>query len=871
MAQSVRAVEQKNQQAMQGGENSNPTTTKIKRLSEISRPVRNVKQLVSQLSTPETAPTTNEIVQVTGVKANPTAQGVEVILQTRKGQQLQVTNRSAGNSFIADIPNAQLRLPSGEAFRFRSQKPIAGISEITVTNFDANTIRVTAIGEASLPTVELSDSADEGLIFSVASVASSAPSQQAPQTPQKPQAGQPGSQTQPSLPSAQSDEPIELVVTGEQDGYRVPDASTATKTDTPLRDIPQSIQVVPRQVLQDQQVTNLGEALRNVPGLAQGPNSASRGQFSVPAIRGFDAGSNIFRDGLRDPTTAYVVPDVAGIEQIEVLKGPGSVLYGQGSLGGVINLVTKKPLSNPFYSAEFSVGSFNLYRGAIDLSGSLNDSKTILYRLNAAAQTTESFLDFYDEQKYFVAPVLSWQISDRTKLTLQAEYVNRPKKNGQSGIPAIGSVLPNPNGEIPRDRNISEPDSTDDQRSFRVGYDLEHRFNDNWQLRNAFSATWLRRERNFIISTALAPDNRTLSRGINLGGDDQRFYNVDTYLVGKFATGSIQHQLVTGFNLTREESVFDITRRQAASLDVFNPVYRQPLGSVTSRTDEADLTDTLGIYVQDQVTLADNMKLLLGLRFDTFKQTVDDRISNTNQEQSDHAFSPRVGIVYQPIPPISLYASYSRAFTPVTGTTFEGSAFQPEDGTQYEVGIKADLSDQLSTTLAFYELTRSNVLTTDPINPDFSIQTGEQRSRGIEFSLAGEILPGWNVIAGYAYTDATITQDNDFPVGNLLNNIPRNSFNIWTSYKIQRGPVRGLGFGMGFFFVSDRQGDLANTFELPSYFRTDAAIFYKRNQFQAAINFKNLFNVDYFESALNRLNVYYGDPFVVQGTISFTF
>ncbi|NMG06754.1 TonB-dependent receptor [Brasilonema sp. UFV-L1] len=844
--------------------------TEIRRLSEIEHPSKNAQMLLVQSPAQETAPS-SEVVQVTGVKANPTKTGVEVILQTSKGQALQLVNRSTGNSFITDIPNAQLRLPSGDAFTFRSDKPIAGVTQITVTNFDAKTIRVTVIGEMSVPQVELFDSPNEGLIFSVASTAPSAQQGQQPQT-QQPQAQQPETQTQPTQPSASGDEPIELVVTGQQDGYNPSVSTTGTKTDTPQRDIPQSIQVVPQQVLEDQQVRNLGEALRNVPGLARGANSASRGQFATPKIRGFDANDNIFRDGLRDPTTGYVVPDVAGIERIEVLKGPGSVLYGQGSLGGVINLVTKKPLSDPYYSVEASVGSFNFYRGAFDFSGPLNDSKTLLYRLNFAAQTTESFLDFYDEQKYFVAPVLSWQISDRTQLTFQAEYVNRPKDYGQQGIPAVGSVLPNRNGKVPRDRNTAEPDSTDDQRSFRVGYDLEHRFSDHWQFRNAFSASWLRRDRNYVFSTALAAaDNLTLSRIYQLGGDDQRFFNLDTYIVGKFATGSIQHQLVTGFNLTRSESDLKITTGRAASLDVFNPVYGKQLGAVTSRGDNTSSTDTLGIYVQDQVTLASNLKLLLGLRFDTLNQTNEDRLNNTKQAQSDDAFSPRVGLVYQPIEPISLYANYSRSFTPNTGTAFNGSSFQPERGTSYEVGIKGDISNTLSATLAFYDLTRSNVLTEDPVNEGFSIQTGEQRSKGVELSIAGEILPGWNVIAGYAYTDTEITKDNTYAVGNLLNNVPKHSFNLWTSYEIQSGRFKGLGFGTGVFYVGERQGDLNNTFTLPSYFLTEVAIFYKQDRFRASVNFKNLFDVDYFESALNQVNVYYGDPFTVQGTISWQF
>ncbi|MEH2178617.1 TonB-dependent siderophore receptor [Nostoc sp.] len=186
-------------------------------------------------------------------------------------------------------------------------------------------------------------------------------------------------------------------------------------------------------------------------------------------------------------TTSYIFQgfDTAGIERVEVLKGPASVLYGQGSLGGVVNYITKQPLSDPYYAVSASAGSFNFYRGAIDLSGPLNPSKTVLYRLNLAGQTIESFVDFYDEQKYFVAPVVSWQISDRTKITFSGEYQVRPKKFGQVGIPAEGSVLPNPNGKIPRDRNISEPYSTTDASAFRIGYDLEHRFSENWQLRNA--------------------------------------------------------------------------------------------------------------------------------------------------------------------------------------------------------------------------------------------------------------------------------------------------------------------------------------------------------------------------------------------------
>ncbi|MHC5613446.1 MAG: TonB-dependent siderophore receptor [Nostoc sp.] len=397
---------------------------------------------------------------------------------------------------------------------------------------------------------------------------------------------------------------------------------------------------------------------------------------------------------------------------------------------------------------------------------------------------------------------------------------------------------------------------------------------DNWQLRNAFAYASAQRYKNNVYADTLESDERTLIRDFEKGVNDDRAYNLDTYLVGKFATGRIGHQLVAGFNLTKITSNTTSNDRQIAPLDLFNPVYgSQPFGDVDVDRNFSS-SDILGLYVQDQVTLANNLKLLLGLRFDTLNQSSgdDNQGIKTGQTQSSDALSPRVGLVYQPIVPISLYASYSRSFTPNVGNAFDGSAFKPEYGTSYEVGIKGDISNLLSATLAFYDLTLSNVLTDDPDHPDYSIQTGEQRSKGVELSLGGEILPGWNVIAGYAYTDVEVTKDtNPSQVGKVPNNVPKNSFNIWTSYEIQSGALKGFGVGGGLFFVGDREGDLANTFELPSYVRTDAAIFYKRDRFRAAINFKNLFNVDYFDSARNQLNVYYGDPFAVQGTISWQF
>ncbi|WP_017653589.1 TonB-dependent siderophore receptor [Fortiea contorta] len=827
--------------------NSN-TTQNISRLTQI-------QQLLAQ-STPA-------LIQVTGVSLNKTNTGVEVTLETKQGDKLQPATRTEGNTLITDIPNSQLVLKNAK--EFSADKPAAGIASIKVTQVERNTIRVTVSGEAGVPKLELFDS-DEGLIFELVPAATS----QLP--PTQPTAENPVVETPPEA-AATNDEPIELVVTGEQDGYRVRDSSTATKTDTPLRDIPQAIQVVPKQVLEAQNVTRLEEAVRNVPGV----NQASAPYFvngTFLVIRGFtarDDSGNVLRNGLPDPVGTRQI-DFANIDQVEVLKGPASVLFGRANPGGTVNLITKQPLRDPFSKVEATIGSYDFYRGAIDLSGPLNDSKTVLYRLNVAYQNIGSFIDFVESNKLFIAPVISFDIGDRTKLTIEGEF-SSANNEPALGVPAVGSVVSNPNGRIPLSLNVAEPtDRPFDVQTYRIGYKLQHQFSDSLSLRNEFRFSSYYATIDETFGTSLQANNRTLNRQYTERTFLQQGYNFTTDLIGKFSTGSIEHQLVFGVDLSRFDSPnFLGIGRAIAPLDIFNPVYGQPLGAPFTRFSSGFKTDALGVYVQDQIALTDNLKVLLGVRFDTFKRTDNNFVTNTQTQVSGSAFSPRVGIVYQPIQPVSLYANYSSSFTPVAGIAFDGSTFQAESGTQYEVGVKADLTNKLSAALAFYDLTRSNVLTTDPVRPGFSIQTGEQNSRGLELSLGGEILPGWNIFAGYAYTDAKITKDNTFAVGNRLNNAPENSFNLWTSYEIQSGGLRGLGFGLGFFYKGETQGDLANSFTVPSYVRTDASIFYKQDRFRTAINIRNLFDLNYYEFATGRTSVYAAEPLTVQGTISFEF
>ncbi|WP_292869908.1 TonB-dependent siderophore receptor [Nostoc sp. LPT] len=824
----------------------------IPQLSEIQFPSRSVRELV-QSPTPNTSPA-NAVIEVTEVKANPSDKGVEVILQTAKDQQLQLVNRSAGNSFIVDVPNAQLRLPSGDAFTFRSEKPIAGVTEITVTNFDANTIRVTVTGEIALPQVELYDSPDEGLIFSVASAASSTPPQQPPQTP-------PTSETQTEKPSSEGDEPIELVVTGEQDGYRVQNATTATRTDTPLRDIPQSIQVIPRQVLEDRNVRSLTEAVETVSGVTSADTvfNAPGGSYT---IRGFEQAGN-FRNGYRD-VGSYGLTPTASIERVEVLKGPASVLFGAVEPGGIINVITKQPLSEPYYNLEFQAGNRDLYESSIDFSGPLNDDKTLLYRLNASYESSNGFQDFVTSHLTTIAPSITWKLGDRTDLNL---YYESTKFNG---IPeSFATAFSDNTFKLPRSRYLSYPLDGQHYTSQKYGYTLNHKFSDNWQLRNNFSITAFNAIEEYTVPTNLV-DDRFLEQFAA-----RRNYMVDNYfgqidLVGKFNTGSIPHQLVLGFDVNRNVIIYNPTSLSVPALDVFNPNYNIPITTLETSTSYRTV-QSYGFYLQDQISFQDNLKLLIGGRFDWISQ----KSAIDQPEQNDNAFSPRIGLVYQPSKSVSLYASYSQSFNPNSGLNGDGSQFEPTKGTQYEAGIKADfLENRLSTTLAVYQITKTKITTDDPNNddPNYLVQIGEVRSQGIELDITGEILPGWKAIASYAHTNAEVTEDNLISVGNRLEDVPKNQASLWTTYELQNGDFKGLGLGLGLFYVGARAVDLDNSFEIPDYLRTDAAIYYRRDALKAAINIRNLFDTEYFvDSNGTRARVKTGAPFTIIGSISWEF
>ncbi|MBE7385520.1 MAG: TonB-dependent siderophore receptor [Leptolyngbya sp. SIO1E4] len=791
------------------------------------------------------------LVQITNVRLEDTEAGLQVILETADGELVTPTTTVSGNALIAEIPNAVLTLPDGE--EFQQFEPAGGIALVQVTELPNNRVQVVITGTEAAPTAAISTTA-AGLTLGL--------------TPGVAQTGT-------------ADEPLRVVVTGEEGSrYFEPNTATATRTDTPLRDIPQSIQVVPREVLEDQQVITLGDALRNVSGVVR-REQIFTGELFV--VRGF-TGATTLRDGFRlNDGGREGFLELSNLETIEVLKGPASILTGSVQPGGVINLVSKQPLSEPFYDLELRAGNRGLISPRIDLSGPLTADGRLRYRLNALVRREESFRGYdTDIERRFVAPTVSWQIGDRTDLTVYLEYLDA-ERPGDLGLIALGDEV----ADVPNDLVVGELDDIAREETLRVAYQFEHRFSDRWTLRNGFS--FFRSDASAVNTSAISVLDETTGDVSLISTFDsgiQRTFDLQTNVVGEFNTGPIEHKVLLGVDLFR--NVLDGSEIRAdffspIILNVFDPVY----GTVP-RPDREDTPisllqdireDGLGVYLQDQVTLLDNLKLLLGFRYDTIEQEVTNDPTSFNPTSSEStinedAFTPRVGVVYQPIEAVSLYGSYSTSFSPNTATTVDGELLDPERGEQFEIGARAELLEgRLVANLAFFDITKENVATTDPDNLGSSVATGEQRSRGIELDVAGEILPGWNIIANYAYTDADITSDNRGNEGNRLRGVPEHNFNLWTTYTLQQGSLEGLGFGLGFNYVSERFGDTANTFTADGYFLTNAAVSYRRDNWRAALNIRNLFDVDYIESAgrTRRVGIGPGEPFTLIGSFAIEF
>ncbi|MGH8611839.1 MAG: TonB-dependent siderophore receptor [Gammaproteobacteria bacterium] len=654
-----------------------------------------------------------------------------------------------------------------------------------------------------------------------------------------------------------------ITVTGSvanESHYNAKRATSATKTDTPVFDTPASIQVVPKAIIDDQHVVQLRDALRNVSGVYPGIHYGTKAERFI--VRGFEQ-SFIYRNGFRLPSF-YGVRETSNLDRVEVLKGPAAMLYGRIEPGGLINVVTSAPLAEPYYSLAQEAGSFNFFRTVLGATGPLFHNEALAYRVDGSYTNSGYFRDFpepFDEQstgieRGFVAPSLTWNISDRTRITFEIEYLNdsRPFDRGLIALNGKASGLP-------IDRRLDDVHSFADAEQIYGGLRWSHEFNDSWRLNHIFGANISTDEELRIQPRTLQADGRTLTRDVRRRDSGIDIYYTALDLTGRVDLWGMEHALLVGGDYYRDaENLLFAIDRSYPSIDIFNPAYGLTLPTLAPIGQAAtfnSLTENewFGVYFQDQITLRDNLQLLGGGRYDWATNIQEDRLKNTTNEAEDEAFSPRVGLVYQPAPWLALYGNFTESLGGANrGTSVNGAVFEPETATQYEAGLKVDtLGGRLSANLAFYELTKQNILTPDLANPFFSVQIGEARSQGIEIDLTGDITPSWSVIATYALTETEIQKDNGGAQGKELPNVPRHGGSLWSRYQFPAGDLKGVFLGAGVFLQSERFIDKTNTAIMPGYGRVDLLAGYEwkvsSSYVTAQLNVLNLLDKEYAESS----------------------
>ncbi|MDD1622803.1 MAG: TonB-dependent receptor [Methylococcaceae bacterium] len=660
--------------------------------------------------------------------------------------------------------------------------------------------------------------------------------------------------------------------------YYIPNASTATKTDTPIMETPYTVKVVPHQVLQDQQVIRVEDALTNVAGVQTGfTNGGLNDTFSV---RGFQT-STMYRDG-------YLLPDgsnfgasqarreTANIDHIEVLKGPGSILYGRSDPGGVINLVTKKPQATPYHSIQQQFGSYDRYRTTADSTGAITDDKQLLYRANLSYESANSFRDFVSTDSVFFAPSLTWNISDRTQANLNIEY-NHFDNTLDSGIPVVGN-RPAP---VPRSRQIADPrnNSNVGDRTY-LGFDWSHEFNDNWKLTQRFSAEYFDATQLFTFygtpdangNLYNAPLGMGHPRGANNGHSQQQNYFTTLNLTGKFDTGLIQHTMLWGFDYfmldTQIASECCALGIPGDPFNIYNPSYpTTPLVHNFVKGPDRN-TEWYGLYMQDQIKLPFNLFGNVGVRYDNAVGR-----NNGSVTTDDDRVSPRGGLLWRPQEWLSVYGNYSENFGP-SNSLFNAPGQQmlsPQTAKEWELGTKTEfLEGRLTASFAYFDLIRNNLPVPDPFNPFLTRTVGQEETRGYELEAAGEILPGWRVIGAYTHLAyANINKDTGYSglpgdignTGHRLYGAPRNFGSLWNTYEFQAGVVHGLKLGVGVIAASQSQGSNDNNFQTPGFATLNLLGSYSLNlagkKLTIQLNANNVLDKTYYQgtNSANRVGV----------------
>ncbi|WP_370151691.1 TonB-dependent siderophore receptor [Ferrovibrio sp.] len=630
---------------------------------------------------------------------------------------------------------------------------------------------------------------------------------------------------------------------GPADGYVAQRSASGTKTDTPLSETPQSVSVVTRAQLDEQKPRQISEALRYTAGVRSEAGGLQM-QHDGIQIRGFTQYAGyLYRDGTRETPGAYLgfhAPEPYNLERVEVIKGPASVLYGQSSPGGLVNLVTKRPGETPVNEVEVQGGSFERKQVAADIGGALADR--VSYRLVALARDSGTQVDHVDDNRAFIAGGLTFRPGDDTTITLLLDH-QRDDSLYLYGMPAAGTALSNANGKIPLNRFLGEPDF-DSTYLNKTSFSAlsQHHLDEAWTFRQTLRFSDHDYDSKTLYVTGLQANQRIANRNVYRRLAAARVFTADNQVEAKFETGPVGHTALAGFDYQHASLDVMTATGTGPTLDLFSPSYGAAVSIPAFNSGNDQKVAQYGFYAQDQLRYGDWI-LVLGGRQDRATTETYNRFTAGRTEQDDRAFTGRAGLMYQFDFGLVPYVSYAESFEPVSGTAFGGKPFDPETGRQKEIGFKFQPKDYNSfITVSAFDLQRQNVTTSDPVNTGFSVQTGEVSSRGLEFEGKAGLADGLDLIATYTYIDSEVTRSNGTDLGKRPVQSPAHMASVWADYTIRSGDFAGFGIGGGLRYIGDTYGDSTNSFEVSGFTLVDAALHYDWNSLRFSLNAANLFD-----------------------------
>jgi iron complex outermembrane receptor protein len=675
----------------------------------------------------------------------------------------------------------------------------------------------------------------------------------------------------PGIAQAQ-DELGEVVVTAPK--YVSTEGRSASKSDIPLVEMPQSVSVVSRDMIDLLNWTSLNESVRysaGATGEAFGPDE----RYDWLQIRGFDPVQ--FIDGVQAPIGSVnnTGTDLYGSEAVEVLKGPASVLYGQAPPGGIVNMISRRPRDEFGGELEAQVGEYNMWQIAGDLTGPL--SETLSGRITALYRDRETQVDFLKSKRLFISPAVTFKFGDSTRLTLLANYQDDNLDNQSTGfLPIYGTALPNPLGRVPVGRNLGETGyNFFNREQWSAGWDFSHEFNENFSIQQNLKYFDVKVDSRAVFGTGLVdsdfngvPDDyRTVNRSDFPFNERIDSLSVDTRAQFRLTSGSVEHAMLFGVDYRKYDGFSEFGFAGAPSIDLFAPVYNAVIPPATLFTFIDEKRDQVGVYAQEQMKVG-SFVVTLNARNDWA-----DRNPATGNSQDDEKFTYRAGVNYVFENGFAPYAQVARSFQPVSGATFDGDPFKPTEGDQIEAGVKFDgrtLGPDVRVfgSLAAYKIKQKNVLTPDPDHLFFSLQQGEVEVKGVELEVAARIRERMTFNLAYTSIDSEVTKSLGGDLGNELVAVPDNLISALADYTFQDGPVAGLGFGLGLRHRGSLYGDGANQFKSDSVTMYDAILHYDTRDWRFAVNASNFTDKIFVDRCSSTANCFYGTRRLITGSVT---